>query len=409
MKNNKIIKVLSMLIAMIFLIYSPLSCVKATSTSGLQSEVEDINNQIKQKENEKSQVESEKTKALSEVEKLIYQISEYESNILGLNSEINTLKTKISEAERQIAEEQNNYDRQYKEMQERIATVYEAGETGFLDLLLGSKDIVDFISSYYIASEIAKADEEMLNEIEKKKNEIAAAKETLENTKVEVEEKKESLEKTKQALTETKSLKDQKVNELSDKEKEIQTEIEEYEQHKNQIEAELRRIAAEEEARRKAALAASRSSANSSSATSIITSNPSASGYIKPVSGYSITTGLYYSNGRYHGAVDYSGSGIGGQPVVAVKDGTVVTSTAAINSSGNYYSYGEYIIINHHDGTMTLYAHGWPGSRKVYAGQEVKQGQVIMNVGTTGNSTGYHLHFEVRVNGSRVDPRPYLP
>ena len=405
---NKTIKVLSMLIAAIIFIYVPISYVAATSTSGLQSEVEDINNQIKQKESEKSQVKDEKSKALSEVENLIYEISGYESNISSLSSEINSLKSKINEAQEQLAIEQRNYDKLDKEMQERIATVYEAGETGFLDLLLGSKDLVDFISSYYIASEIAKAEEVMQNEIEKKKNELSAAKEGLENSKTELEQKKSSLEKTKQALTETKSIKDQKVNELSDKEKEIQTEIEEYEQHKNQIEAELRRIAAEEEARRKAAMAASRSSANSG-ATTLITSNPSASGYIKPISGYSITTGLYYSSGRYHGAVDYSGSGIGGQPVVAVKDGTVVTSTAAINSRGNYYSYGEYIIINHHDGTMTLYAHGWPGSRKVYAGQSVKQGQVIMNVGTTGNSTGYHLHFEVRVNGSRVDPRPYLP
>ena len=94
---------------------------------------------------------------------------------------------------------------------------------------------------------------------------------------------------------------------------------------------------------------------------------------------------------------------------MAVKSGTVVTSKAAINSSGKYYSYGEYIIINHHDGTMTLYAHGQAGSRKVFEGQKVSQGQVIMNVGSTGNSTGPHLHFEVRVNGTRVDPRPYLP
>ena len=135
--------------------------------------------------------------------------------------------------------------------------------------------------------------------------------------------------------------------------------------------------------------------------------NPSASGYIRPVVGYSITTGWMGYSG--HTGVDFSGSGISGKPVLAVKAGTVVTSTALKYSNGNYRSYGEYIVINHHDGTMTLYAHGAPGSRLVSAGQSVSQGQQIMSVGTTGNSTGYHLHFEVRVNGRPVNPTPYLP
>ena len=95
--------------------------------------------------------------------------------------------------------------------------------------------------------------------------------------------------------------------------------------------------------------------------------------------------------------------------MLAVKDGTVVTSTALKNPNGTYRSYGEYIVISHGDGTMTLYAHGAPGSRLVSPGQTVKQGQQIMSVGTTGNSTGYHLHFEVRINGRPVNPSPYLP
>ena len=79
------------------------------------------------------------------------------------------------------------------------------------------------------------------------------------------------------------------------------------------------------------------------------------------------------------------------------------------NHNGKYYSYGEYVIINHHDGTMTLYAHMLAGSRKVSQGQEVSQGQVLGTVGSTGNSTGPHLHFEVRVGGVPVNPINYLP
>lgn len=88
--------------------------------------------------------------------------------------------------------------------------------------------------------------------------------------------------------------------------------------------------------------------------------------FIKPVNSY-ITTGMYYSSGQYHGAVDFGAAGINGAPVYAVADGYVVTSTR-LNGS-----YGNYIIIAHYNGLYTLYAHGQDGSRKVSAGQTVKK------------------------------------
>ena len=137
-----------------------------------------------------------------------------------------------------------------------------------------------------------------------------------------------------------------------------------------------------------------------------IANNPSSSGYIRPIVGYGITCGWMGYSG--HTGVDFSGSGIAGKPILAAKAGTVYKSEAK-KSNGVYVSYGEHIIIDHHDGTITLYAHGMPGSRLVQKGDTVSQGQQIMSVGTTGNSTGYHLHFEIWVNGSRVNPTPYLP
>ena len=92
-----------------------------------------------------------------------------------------------------------------------------------------------------------------------------------------------------------------------------------------------------------------------------------------------------------------------------VKAGKVVTSKALKRANGTYKSYGEYVVIDHQDGTMTLYAHMQPNSRMVSEGQYVSQGQQIGRVGTTGNSTGNHLHFEVRVGGRCQNPTPYLP
>ena len=135
----------------------------------------------------------------------------------------------------------------------------------------------------------------------------------------------------------------------------------------------------------------------------------SSSGFIYPVpSAYSrITTYMYYSSGQYHGAVDFGSAGINGQPVYAVADGVVVTAKA-LN-----YSYGNYVIIAHYNGLYTLYAHGQAGSIRVSEGQRVTQGQQIMNIGSTGNSSGPHLHFEVRVSPGTYDcrrnPMNYLP
>ncbi len=400
MKNKRMYKMISFVIMFCVILHTPISIFAADKAS-LNSEKSNLQEKIDENTEKIEEIDREKSAVMKEVENLIYEISNYEAEISALNGEISSLKNKISEAEVQLAQEQKNYEKLDADMKDRLVVIYENGETSFLDILLGSKDLVDLISNYYLATEIAKADTEMLDEIEKKKVEIEETKKGLENNKKELEIKKENEQRANNALIEAKNIKNQKAAALSASERELEAEIEEYERQKKQIDAQLKRIAEEEEARRRAA-----ASAGQQTVTKVTT--PSASGYIHPIPGYSITTGLYYSSGKYHGAVDFSGYNISGKNVLAVKAGTVVTSTALI-SNGRYYSYGEYIVINHHDGTMTLYAHGQPGSRKVSVGDTVYQGQTIMNVGTTGNSTGPHLHFEVRVNGTRVDPRPYLP
>ena len=138
-------------------------------------------------------------------------------------------------------------------------------------------------------------------------------------------------------------------------------------------------------------------------------SSSRSSGYAFPVKGCSL------SNIRNRSYPSYSGHtgidiniNVTGKSVVAAQDGVVITSEALRSSSGAYKSYGEYIMIRHSNGTVTLYAHLKAGSRKVKVGQKVTKGQVIGTVGSTGNSTGTHLHFEVRVNGNPVNPYKYL-
>ena len=138
------------------------------------------------------------------------------------------------------------------------------------------------------------------------------------------------------------------------------------------------------------------------------------SGYfMRPISGGSVSANGYYSSGKFHGAIDYAIST--GTTVMAAADGVVMT-TADLSSS-----YGTHVVIRHANGTQTYYGHGTRGSICVKPGQIVKKGEKIMLSGSTGNSSGPHLHFEVRVSpysysysataygqDCRVDPNKYM-
>ena len=387
-----IFKILGGLIVAIFILQYT-GMVYADEISELQEQQSSNEEELKEAEEQKEQVTQEKSETLQQIEEIESQITDYEDQISELETKIENLNTQITEAEEQISQKEEDYASQKELLEKRLVVTYEAGETSFLDVLLSSKNIIDLISNYYMISEITESDLELMEKIKSEQEEIEAAKQTLEASKQELDSAKAEKQQKTVELQSIKSEKDSYVEQLTEEEKETQAELEQFEQDKKEIQAQLEEIAKQEAA--------------SSSNVTTITSNPSSSGYIRPVSGYSITTGWMAYSG--HTGVDFSGSGIAGQPVLAVKAGTVVTSTALKYSNGSYRSYGEYIIINHHDGTMTLYAHGLEGSRLVSAGETVSQGQQIMSVGSTGNSTGYHLHFEVRVNGVAVNPTQYLP
>ena len=401
------LKILGILVVLIMLLQSPV-VIAASNINDLNDQKQENKNEIKEVEEQKDAVTAEKNKVVAEVEELDSQISDYESQIAELDTKISDLNNQISESEVKLNEAQEDYTKQEALLEERLVTIQESGETSYLDFLLSSDSITDFISKYYLATELATADTELLDSIQKQKEEIEQAKQDLENKKQELDNSKTSKQSVASQLQVVKKEKDQKVQELSEDEKALQAQIDELNEANKSIDA---KIKAAEEAIRKAQEEASKNPGNGGSSGGSSTGGGavSGSGFIYPVpSGYQrITTGLYYSSGQYHGAVDFGSAGINGQPIYAVADGYVVTSER-LNGS-----YGNYIIIAHYNGLYTLYAHGQDGSRTVSAGQTVKQGQQIMRVGSTGNSTGPHLHFEVRTSpgtySNRKNPMNYLP
>ena len=388
MKKSIILKILGMLIVTVMLLQT---------TSVFAANVNDLNNQkasnqekITETQKEKEEVAAEKNKVTAEVEKLNTQITDYENQIDELDSKISDLNSKISESQSKLNKAEEDYTNQQKLLESRLVAIQEAGETSYLDFLLSSEDITDLISNYYLISEIATNDTQLLENIQKQKEEIKKAKEELESSKRELDTSKASKESVSVQLKTAKNDKDKQVAQLSEDEKKLQSKLDELRQANRSIDSQIQ--AAQEAVRRYQEQQKKKqqsSSSSSGSGSSGGTTPAGSSGFIYPVpSGYTrVTTGMYYSSGSYHGAIDFGSNGINGQPVYAVADGYVVTSTRL---SG---SYGNYILIAHANGLYTLYAHGQDGSRTVSAGQTVTQGQQIMRVGSTGNSSRTTLTF----------------
>lgn len=375
-----------------------------------QSDLNDVNKNIDKIKGDIKNVEEEKSSTMQEISKLNVRIYNLESQISEMQAEIDELEASIAGKEEEIKEKQEQFEENFEKYKVRLVASYEAGQTTYLDVLLSSKKVTDILSNWYYLTELAKADKAFQETLIEQQQEIENSKVLLEKSKAKIEANKENIEKDSTALKEAQQLKKNEVVKLSDQEKTLQEELDKFEQDKKEIERKLAELARQEAV--------------------VITGAPSSHGYIFPVAGLSKGN---IANKSYPSYPGHTGSDINinvvGKNVVAVKAGTVVTSTASYgsianyDSNGNYIasyrSYGEYIIINHHDGTMTLYGHLKPGSRKVSEGQTVQQGQIIGTVGNTGNCqprptpsnplNGTHLHFEVRINGKCVNPIPYLP
>lgn len=377
------------------------------AASSISSQKNELNQKIQETKDNLNEVNSQKEESQDKVNNLSSQIDSYESKINSLKSEIETKTNEVNELQKKLDELEAEREKNQSLLDERLVTLYESGEVSYLDMLLSSTDLTDFISSYYMIETLTAADKELIQNLENDKKEIADTQEKVNNSLGEIEKNKTELESVQQELSKAKNEEQTKVDKLTEQSHDLENDVEEYEKKMKELDAKEKAQEAAlqkkyEEAKKKAEQgnsSGSNSNSGSSSGGSV-----SSKGFIRPVKTGKITAGMYYSSGKYHGAVDFGVSV--GTPVYAAAGGIVVTSTW-----GGSDSYGYYIKIKHYNGLYTLYAHGSSLVAKV--GQEVKQGQLIMYSGNTGNSTGPHLHFEVRVApggyNNRVNPLNYLP
>lgn len=403
--KNLLKKIIGIILVMILMLYTNVSIANNDYSSEENQKAEN-NKKIQEIKEQEQQLENIKDQTLKEVEKINIEINSYQKQIDELNDQISDTNKKISETEEKLQKAQKDFDKQEELLKARLVAAYEAGETSYLDVLLSSENITDFISNYYLITEVATYDAELLDKIEKEKQEIAEAKEILEQSKKELDTQKASKQSVSLQLQTSKNNKNKYVTELTEEQQSLQAKIDQLRKDNESLDASISAKKAAIAAWKKQQEASKGSGGSSSGGGSSYSGGSSSSGFIRPVNSY-VTTGMYYSSGGYHGAVDFGASGVNGMPVYAVADGYVVLTRSLTTS------YGNYVIIAHANGLYTLYAHGQAGSITVSEGQTVKQGQQIMRVGSTGNSTGPHLHFEVRTSpgtySCRVNPLAYLP
>lgn len=390
-------KILGIMISCV-LISQTMTVYAVTTQKDLKNKQSQINDQIEEAKEEKKELETQKSETMKTVESLRNKIITAEDEVDDLQTRVDDLQAQITQKEKDIKSKEDEYNKQMELLDERMLKMYSTPKTGYLETFLNASSMTDFLAKYYAASELVSYDKKLMKETKEQKEQIENEKIEIENNKKELDSSLSEKEKKSNELKSLKKDKETQVANLADEEKKKEKEIEAFEEDKRQIQAQLKKIA-EEEAKR-----------NKNNTSNNITTKPSASGYIFPVRGLSKANinNKNYPSYAGHTGVDVN-IGVTGKDVVAVKAGTVVISTAKINSEGDYFSYGEYVVISHGDGTMTLYGHMLANSRKVKVEDKVSQGQTIGTVGSTGNSSGTHLHFEVRINGKPVNPLPYLP
>ena len=350
-------------------------------TQDLSSKREELENQIEESKQELEETQSELSSNLQQVEKLDEKIKNSESELEELTKKVTELKTSISQIEEELTTVTEKYNTQQKLLEERVIALYEMGEVDYLDILLHSNNLSEFISSYYVISEIVEADNDLLEDIGNKKDEIELSKQKLENQKKELADLVESQTRTSKVLQNTKTIRENYIAKLSDEEKEKQAQIDEMTAQYEDINRQILELAKQG-----------------------IDAEYIGGEFAWPVPGYTTITSKYGMRvhpitGHYklHTGVDIGAPR--GANFIAANDGIV--TKAEYNTA-----YGNMVIIDHGGGISTLYAHG--DEILVEVGQTVKRGQSVLVVGSTGYSTGPHAHFEVRIQGVVTDPMPYI-
>lgn len=393
---------------------------RAASSSALKQQISNLKEQASEIASKQDELSQEIAKTQSDTEDVVSKKANIDQQMELTRQQIENLNSQIQQYNLMIAAKQDELEatrleeeRLNQQYKLRLRSMEESGDISYWSILFSSSSFTDLLSRVDMISEIAEADQKMIEEIQKVAEDIEAARAEIEEDRADLESVKSQLAVLEEQLTGQRAEADEIITELAAKQGELESDAETYKAMREQVrqqildtQAAYEKALADEEAARKIAEARRKAQAGQKPkpAASSSSGGGSSSGFMHPLGGGGYVSQPYgYRNhpiyGYYsmHYGVDIAAGQ--GTPIYATRSGTV---TAASYSEINGYN----VSINHNDGYASLYAH--MTNYIVSPGESVSQGQVIGYVGDSGWATGAHLHFELFYGGSNVNPMEYI-
>ena len=375
----------------------------AASSAEIQKELDSLKDENKAIQAEINAIQRKYDANASDIQALVDQKNAVDQEIALLNAQIININDQLSAYGQLIADAQDHLDLAEERLnelsrkhKERIRAMEEEGKVTYWDVLFEASSFTDLLDRLNMVDEIAAADQRRLEEmrevadlVESNRNELEKGKADLEATRVQLADTQASLE-----IKRTES--DEILRELIKKQEEFQLLLDESEAAQDDL---MKEIAAKEKE-----LSAAKYEEHLAKLALQGQNPPSDAAWRVPVSGYTLTSPFGMRKhpvlgvNRMHNGIDMACAS--GTPIYATRAGTVTTASYQAGGAGNYVS------INHGDGFASIYMH--MTHYVVYAGQSVSQGQLIGYVGSTGISTGPHLHFGISYAGTYVNPLAYI-
>ena len=343
-----------------------------------QQDYDKLRSNIIKSERELSEGQKQARQLQSEISNYETQIYDTQVEINVLKEELNATKDRVTKVLAELDDIQNKITEQNDALWNRLRVMYMQGDAGMISILLGSSSMTELLTNVEMMKRITESDSDLIESLEKQHAAVTEKKDELVVLKTELETKQADLDAKKAAL-------DKDMQTVASLKKKI-------ENNNAALEAQLDAMNAEADALKADILKLQ----SSGDYTGGVMGWPSrARKRITDVFGMRLHP--IYGIWKMHTGIDI---GAGKETdILAAADGTVIRTAFS-------YGYGNYVMIDHGGGVVTLYAHSC--KILVRVGDKVKRGDVIALVGTTGCSTGYHIHFEVRYNGSYKDPLEWV-